>query len=314
MGADIDEETVLKYLDRYIMYYILTADRLERTAPWQAKLPNGKNGGGPMEHLKEVIIEDSLGICDELDRRMQHLVDTYHDEWAEVVKDPAKRAQFRQFVNSDENLPKDSMIEFVDIRGQLRPADWPKDGQPQTLWQAPSDDVFANSPKSWIKVGKTVDFLPNVGSPILYGNTQLAVFNNAKRGEWYCTQNMCPHKQAFVLSQGLVGDAAGQPKVACPLHKKTFGLETGEQIGEGDLRILTFPVMIQGDDVQVELPSEPEVDAILGTNGLRVLKSDCVDIAGDAIKIPTKSASPATSARSMSTVLQAGNNSTAIEG
>ena len=80
-ATDIDEDTVLKYLDRYIMYYILTADRLERTAVWQRKLPSGKNGGGPMEHLKEVIVEDSLGICDELDTRMQHLVDTYHDEW-----------------------------------------------------------------------------------------------------------------------------------------------------------------------------------------------------------------------------------------
>ena len=144
------------------------------------------------------------------------------------------------------------MIEFVDIRGQLRPADWPKDGQPQTLWEAPKDDVFANSPKSWIKVGKTSDFLPNVGSPILYGDTQLAVFNNVQRGEWYCTQNMCPHKQAFVLSQGIMGDAAGTPKVACPLHKKPFNLETGEEIG-GDLNIITFPVKVEGDDVMVEL-------------------------------------------------------------
>lgn len=80
-ATDIDEDTVLKYTDRYLMYYILTADRLERTAPWQAKLPSGKNGGGPIEHLKEVIIEDSLGIVDELDTRMQYLVDSYHDEW-----------------------------------------------------------------------------------------------------------------------------------------------------------------------------------------------------------------------------------------
>jgi nitrite reductase (NADH) large subunit len=87
LAADIDEATVLKYLDRYIMYYILTADRLERTAVWQAKLPSGKNGGGPIEHLKEVIIEDSLGICDELDRRMQHLVDTYHDEWVSAFRE-----------------------------------------------------------------------------------------------------------------------------------------------------------------------------------------------------------------------------------
>ena len=84
-ATDLDEDTVLKYLDRYIMYYILTADRLERTAPWQAKLPSGKNGGGPIEHLKEVIIEDSLGIVDELDKRMQHLVDSYHDEWVSIM-------------------------------------------------------------------------------------------------------------------------------------------------------------------------------------------------------------------------------------
>lgn len=288
LAADIDEDTVIKYLDRYIMYYILTADRLERTAPWQAKLPSGKNGGGPIEHLKEVIIEDSLGICDELDRRMQHLVDTYHDEWAEVVKDPAKRALFKQFANTDKNVLKDEMIEFVDMRGQKRPADWPKDGEPQTNWQAPDSDIFANSEKKWIKVGNVKDFRPNVGTPILYGDSQLAVFNNEMRGEWYCTQNMCPHKQAFVLSQGIIGSASGTPKVACPLHKKTFSLEDGEQIGDGDLKILTFPIKIEGEDVLVELPAEPEIDAILGTNGLRVMKSDCVDYAGDALKVPVR--------------------------
>jgi len=286
LASDIDEDTVIKYLDRYIMYYILTADRLERTAPWQAKLPSGKNGGGPIEHLKEVIIEDSLGICDELDRRMQHLVDTYHDEWAEVVKDPARRAKFKQFANTDKNILKDDMIEFVDMRGQLRPADWPKDGQPQTNWQAPDDDIFAKSEKKWVTVGKVSDFEANVGTPILYGDTQLAVFNNKQRGEWYCTQNMCPHKQAFVLSQGILGDTAGAPKVACPLHKKQFSMETGEEFG-GDLKILTFPIKLEGEEVSVELPNEHELDAILGTNGLRVLKSDCVDVTEDAIKVPT---------------------------
>lgn len=287
-ATDIDEDTVIKYLDRYIMYYILTADKLERTAPWQSKLPSGKNGGGPIEHLKEVIIEDSLGICDELDRRMQHLVDTYHDEWAEVVKDPERRKKFNQFVNTDEVIPKQDMIEFIDQRGQFRPADWPKDGEPQTNWEAPSDDIFARSEKSWVTVGKVSDFQPNVGSAILYGETQLAVFNNAQRGEWYCTQNMCPHKQAFVLSQGIIGDASDVAKVACPLHKKTFALHDGQQLG-GDLKILTFPVKIEnGDDVMVELPAVDELDAILGTNGLRVMKSDCIDITGDAIKVPVK--------------------------
>ena len=99
---------------------------------------------------------------------------------------------------------------------------------------------------------------------------------------------MCPHKQAFVLSQGMIGDANGTPKVACPLHKKTFSLETGEEMGDGDLQILTFPVKVEGDDVLVELPSVDEIDAILGTNGLRVNKSDCINLAEDAIKVQLK--------------------------
>ena len=285
LAADIDEETVLKYLDRYIMYYILTADRLERTAVWQSKLPSGKNGGGPIEHLKEVIIEDSLGLCDEFDRRMNHLIETYHDEWAEVVKDPERRKKFKQFVNTDEIIPREDMIEFVDMRGQRRPADWPADGELQTNWKAPDDDVFARSEKKWVVVGKVSDFAPNAGSAILYGTSQLAVFNNVRRGEWYCTQNMCPHKQAFVLSQGLVGDASGVPKVACPLHKKTFSLEDGNQLDGGDLRLITFPVKVEGENVFVHLPTEEEVDAILGTNGLRVKKSNCINYAEDAIKV-----------------------------
>jgi nitrite reductase (NADH) large subunit len=288
LAADIDEDTLIKYLDRYLMYYILTADKLERTAVWQRKLPSGKNGGGPIEHLKEVCIEDSLGINDELDKRMQYLVDTYHDEWAEVVNNPELRAQFKQFANTDETIKKDEMIEFIDMRGQIRPADWPKDGQPQTNWKPPSIDIFAKSEKSWVEVGKISDFLPNVGTPILYGASQLAVFNNEMRGEWFCTQNMCPHKQAFVLSQGIIGDSNDVPKVACPLHKKTFSLESGEQLGDDGLNILTFPIKLEGDKVFAELPAVPEVDAILGTAGLRVSKSDCTDIPGDALKIPVR--------------------------
>jgi len=282
LATDIDEATVLKYLDRYIMYYILTADRLERTAPWQAKLPSGKNGGGPIEHLKEVIIEDSLGICAELDSRMQYLVDTYHDEWAEVVKSPERRAKFKQFVNTDKVQTREEQIEFIEQRGQVRPTNWPADGQAQTNWKPEDTDIFARSEKSWVAVGKTSDFDANVGSAILYGESQLAVFNNAQRGEWYCTQNMCPHKQAFVLSQGIIGDLEGISKVACPLHKKQFGLADGKQL-DGDLSLITFPVKIIGDEVMVELPSEAEVNAILGTSGLRV-QSGCLDIAGSTLE------------------------------
>jgi nitrite reductase (NADH) large subunit len=217
------------------------------------------------------------------------------------VKDPARRAKFKQFVNTDDVVDKDDMIEFVDMRGQLRPADWPKDGEVQTNWKAPPADIFANSEKSWVCVGKEADFAANVGSQVLYGDVQLAVFNNKQRGEWYCTQNMCPHKQAFVLSQGIIGDAAGAPKVACPLHKKQFGLESGAEINGGDLHILTFPVDLRDGKVFVELPSIPELDAILGTNGLRVKATSCIDIAGDAIKIKTKGLKTSSSQRLVET-------------
>lgn len=203
------------------------------------------------------------------------------------------------------------MIEFVDQRGQVRPADWSKDGSSQTNWEAPTD-IFANSEKSWVKMGKTFDFAANVGSPVLYGDSQLAIFNNALRGEWHCTQNMCPHKQAFVLSQGIVGDASGVPKVACPLHKKQFDLTCGEEI-DGDLNIITFPVKVENDDVLVELPSIPEVDAILGTNGLRV--TDCTKADNDSgfVSKTMKAGEKLVSSLRKETALGATSNSTSTQ-
>ena len=71
LAADIDEETCIRYIDRFLMYYIQTADRLTRTSVWLEKMEGG------LEYLRDVIIHDRLGICDELERQMQYLVDTY---------------------------------------------------------------------------------------------------------------------------------------------------------------------------------------------------------------------------------------------
>lgn len=76
------------------MLYIQSADRLQRTARWVESLgEGGKNG---LEYLKRVIIDDSLGICKDLDQAMELLVGVYFDEWAEVVRSPEKRSLFRQ--------------------------------------------------------------------------------------------------------------------------------------------------------------------------------------------------------------------------
>jgi nitrite reductase (NADH) large subunit len=113
LAEDLDEETVIKYLDRFLMFYIRTADRLQRTAPWLNQLEGG------IDYLKQVIIQDSLGICAELEQEMAHIVGTYRCEWKATLEDEEKLKRFRHFVNVDQ--PDPSLV-FVEQRGQKRPA------------------------------------------------------------------------------------------------------------------------------------------------------------------------------------------------
>ncbi len=113
LAADIDKETLIKYLDRFLIFYIRTADRLERTATWFNKLEGG------LDYLKQVIIEDSLGICADLEAQMAHHVATYQCEWKATLEDPEKLQRFRHFVNSDEPDPN---VVFVKQRDRHRPA------------------------------------------------------------------------------------------------------------------------------------------------------------------------------------------------
>ncbi|MGJ8673343.1 nitrite reductase large subunit NirB [Rubritalea sp.] len=112
-ATDLDRETLIKYIDRFLMYYIKTADRLERTSTWMTKLEGG------LEHLQDVVIKDSLGICEELEAQMNHLVDTYECEWKNAINDPEKMKRFKHFQNSED---EDETVEFVDLRGQICPA------------------------------------------------------------------------------------------------------------------------------------------------------------------------------------------------
>ena len=121
LAADLDEETALKYVDRFLMYYIQTADRLTRTSVWLEKMEGG------IDSLRDVIVNDRLGIADELEQQLQSLVDSYECEWKAVVNDPEKRRFFQQFANTDLAEPG---VEFVTERGQQRPADWPADFVP----------------------------------------------------------------------------------------------------------------------------------------------------------------------------------------
>ncbi|HEV8547503.1 MAG TPA: nitrite reductase large subunit NirB [Polyangiaceae bacterium] len=250
LASDLDKETCIRYIDRFLMYYITTADRLTRTSTWLEKLDGG------IDYLREVVIEDRLGICADLEQQMQYLVQTYKCEWAEVVKDPQKRAKFRHFANTPE---ADDSIEMMAERGQARPRDWVKD-RPESVRDRKHLPLIQTS---WIRVGRVEDFPLDGGMAVRHGNAQIAVYNFSSRGEWYATQNMCPHMRDMVLARGLLGDQKGTPKVACPQHKKTFSLKSGECLSGDPLRIRTFPVRVEGGYVLVELPSARDVDKLV---------------------------------------------------
>ncbi len=100
--------------------------------------------------------------------------------------------------------------------------------------------------KLWYKAAKITDIPENGGACVLYKGKQIAIFNFAIRNEWFATQNMCPHKHEMALSRGIIGDTSGEPKIACPFHKKTFSLKSGECMTGDPYQIDVYPVKIEG--------------------------------------------------------------------
>ncbi len=115
LAGDLDTETLVRYLDRFLMYYIRTADRLQRTAPWVDSLDGG------LDRVREVVVDDALGLGSELQAAMTTHVAGYFDEWRATLEDPEKLARFVSFVNAP-GVP-DPTITFRDERGQAAPAD-----------------------------------------------------------------------------------------------------------------------------------------------------------------------------------------------
>ncbi|RYP09392.1 hypothetical protein DL765_008455 [Monosporascus sp. GIB2] len=300
LAKDVPPSEVIPILDRYLMFYIRTADKLQRTARWIEQLPGG------LAYLKEVVLEDRLGICASLEAQMQELVDSFFDEWAEAIADPAIAAKFRQFANTDEALEG---VETEKDRDQSRPVYWPRD--------AAAED-FAGlrgrwSSTSWQPVIEAsyfagADDTPNgVSAAIKRGDTQLALWR--VKGRYYATQQMCPHKRAFALSDGLIGQdlpppscsgaanpndarngerdetqgevteaaakAAAAPWISCPFHKRNFDLSSGACRNDGALSIATFDAEERADGlVYLRLPPVEELDAALGTSKWKVKKAD----------------------------------------
>lgn len=112
-ASDLDDETLIRYIDRFLMFYIRTADRLQRTSVWRDNMEGG------LAYLQDVIINDSLGLAQELEQQMQAVIDTYVCEWKRTIEDPEALKRFRPFVNDNST---DEQIVYVRERGQKRPA------------------------------------------------------------------------------------------------------------------------------------------------------------------------------------------------
>jgi nitrite reductase (NADH) large subunit len=116
LAQDLDDETCIKYIDRFLMFYIKTADPLTRTATWLNKMEGG------IDYLRNVVVNDSIGIAHQLENEMQFLVDHYKCEWKEVVETPELRKRFTHFLNAPEE--KDPTVKFEPLREQKRASEW----------------------------------------------------------------------------------------------------------------------------------------------------------------------------------------------
>jgi nitrite reductase (NADH) small subunit len=113
------------------------------------------------------------------------------------------------------------------------------------------NNTLVDNKINWFKACSIEDIPENGGACVKYKDKQIAVFYFKRKESWYACQNLCPHKLEMVLSRGMIGELNGIPKVACPIHKKTFSLEDGKNLN-GDLEaIATYPVKIKDNTVYI---------------------------------------------------------------
>ena len=118
-------------------------------------------------------------------------------------------------------------------------------------FQLTSKNMTAENTLTWFLACKASDVPENEGVCVKFEDLQIALFNFTRRGQWYATDNLCPHRKQMALSRGLIGSQGDEPKVACPFHKKTFSLVTGECLNDDECSVRTFPVQVNEGNVYI---------------------------------------------------------------
>merc|ERR1711964_717838 len=221
----------------------------------------GEQLPGGIKYLREVILEDKLGICAELEKQMQELIGTFFCEWTETINDPEKRKAFQQFANTNEN--REPAVEKVEERGQSRPAYWAKDSVHNdfkgTRWTSLTWQPM-------VEASRFADVETGSSTTLIRGDTQLAVFK--LKGKYYATQQMCPHKRTFGMSDGINGEV--------DYESKDKG--AGSCSNDASMSMAVFPAEEREDGlVYLKLPPVQELDAVLGTSKWVVKKEESTD-------------------------------------
>lgn len=230
-ASDLDEETLIRYVDRLLMFYIRTADRLQRTSVWMDNLEGG------LDYLRDVVMTDSLGIGAGLEREMQQVVDSWQCEWRTTLASPDRLRLFRATINGPQ---QDETLQWQQERGQIRPAD-----------VTPRQQPLPHEP--WSDVGALEDIPPQAGIGARLGGQRIALFRFADR--IYALDDNEPGTHASVMSRGILGDAAGEPIVISPLYKQRFRLRDGIALDQPEMQLRCWPVRLVGGRILVA--SEP---------------------------------------------------------
>ncbi|ROH76572.1 MULTISPECIES: nitrite reductase large subunit NirB [Lonsdalea] len=241
LAQDMGAEELVRTVDRFLMFYIRTADRLQRTSTWMDNLEGGMN------YLRQVVLEDSLNIAAELEHEMSMVIDTYQCEWQTTLADPDRLALFKPFVNSEE---PDETVVMVQEREQLRPA---THEERQTL--AVSSPSEANA-EDWVEICALSAIPGNAGMAARLADQQIALFHLPEHPQQvFALSNHEPDSDANVLARGLIGDVRGEPVVISPLYKQRFSLLDGRSVDSCGIVLNVWPVKV--DDLRVWVRQRP---------------------------------------------------------
>ncbi len=227
-ASDLDDDTLIQYVDRILMFYVRTADRLQRTSVWMDNMEGG------LDYLREVVIHDSLGIAATLEQEMQQVVDTWQCEWQTTLADPSRRALFTATVNSDQ---PDETLHYARVRGQRQPHK--ASGIP--LMHLPAEP--------WSEICPLEAIPPEAGIGARLGSVRIALFRMGD--DCYALEDREPGSEASVLSRGILGDVAGEPVVISPLYKQRVRLRDGQSLDNPQHQLRCWPVKLEDGQVWV---------------------------------------------------------------